>query len=299
MVALPQSETVVLSASAIQQFSECRQKYLLERVIKRGPAGRQTPLEFGGAIDKGVRVLYAQNWDLEAAQKTFEENYEDDPEDRKRTREVGKIILQRYARAYRDQDLKIVEPGFAFRLNVAGFDVPVVIIGEIDAVVEMHGRVMPSERKTTSQLTADYMKRFWWDLQTGIYLMAAQKLISPKISAVHLDCMLVAKSDPSKLKSEPLLRDILEKDPEEVSYMRGRILQLIGEMLYAKKALEQGQDFYYENDQACTNYGGCKYLAHCRRSPRIREQIRQQDYVAYVKDAEAYRKFENCKEGEF
>lgn len=159
---------------------------------------------------------------------------------------------------------------------------------------------MVVERKTTSQLTADYMKRFWWDVQTAVYLIAGQRIIDPKVTAVLADAMLVAKSDPSKLKSEALLRDIIEHDAEELAYMRERILQIIGEMLYAHKAWEEKSgDLWYENDQACTNYGGCKYLAHCRRSPRVREQIREQEYVKVTRDPDAYNKFDNCREGEF
>lgn len=289
-----------LSASAIQMFLECRQKYLLERMLKVGPAGRQLALDFGAAIDGAVRVLYEKNWDLKAAKETFRMLYKEDASDTKRTYAVGELMIERYVQAYRNQGLEIVSQGFPFVLEVDGFGMPVEIVGEIDRVVRQAGRTMPSEMKTTSQLTADYMKKFWVDVQTGIYLVAAKELIDPAISAVHIDALLVAKSDPSKLKSAPLLRDIVEHDAEELAYMAMRIRQIIGAMIDAITQYESGaNDLFYENDQACTNYGGCKYLQYCRRSPKVRASIMQTEFVRYEQDSARFAMFDNARRGKF
>lgn len=288
------------SASAVQGFLECRQKYLLGRILKIGPAGRELALEFGRAIDLGVRELYAQDWSLPAAKEAFRAAYKEDASDTKRTYATGELMLERYAQAYKQQAIEVISPGFPFVLEVEGFDVPVEIVGEIDRVIRQAKRVMPSEMKTTSQLTADYMHKFWIDVQTIIYLIAAKELIDPAISAVHIDALLVAKSDPSKLKSSPLLRDIIEHDPEELAYMANRIRQVIGAMIEAITQYEAGtNDLFWENDQACTNYGGCKYLQYCRRSPKVRQSIVQTDFVRYEQDTARFAMYDTARRGKF
>lgn len=286
------------SATAVQAFLECRQKYLLGRLLKVGPKKREMALELGRAIDASVRVLYAENWDLAKAKALFRANYKEDASDTKRTLAVGELMLERYAQAYKHQAIEIIDQGFPFILEVEGFDAKVEIVGEIDRVVRQGGRTMPSEMKTTSQLTADYMKRFWVDYQTVIYLLAARELIDPGITAVHVDALLVAKGDISKLRSEPLLRDIVEHDAEELAYMATRLRQVIGEMITAIREFEAGtNDLFYENDQACTNFGGCKYLEYCRRSPKVRASIMKTDFQRAEHDAERFAMFDNARRG--
>lgn len=293
-----EEKKIRLSATALQQFSECRQLYFLNRVLKKGPAGRVLPLEFGAAMDRAIRSLYLKDWDIAHATEVFNQEYEDDPSDSKRTRETARLIIQRYATAYKNQPIKIIEQGFPFALDVEGTNVE--IVGELDRIVEQSGRVMPSEFKTTTQLTADYMKKFWWDVQTAIYLIAARQLIDKKISAVHIDAVLVAKSDPSKLRSAPLLRDIVEHDAEELEYMCTRIKQLIGELFYCHEVWGSGKnDLWYENDQACTARGNCKYLAYCRRGPSVRQQIMRGEFVDYKSDPKRFEIFKDCKRAGF
>lgn len=264
--------------------------------MRRAPAGRTTALEFGAAMDRAIRTLYAEGWDVAKAHAAFEANYKDDPADTKRTVAVAKLIIDRYALAYREQNLRIVDQGFAFVLDVPGMDVE--IVGEIDRVVEQAGRIMPSEFKTTSQLTADYMKVFWWDVQTALYLIAARQMIQPTPTAVHIDAVLVAKSDPSKLRSAPLLRDVIEHDTEKLAYMVTRIKQIVGEIVTARGLWERGEnDVWYENDKACMDYGGCRYLGLCRHAPSVRAQVLAQDYVEIVRDEADFAKFKDCRRG--
>lgn len=287
------------SASAIQRFLECRQKYFLERVLKVTTPKREFPLDFGSAMEKGIQVLHDKNWDLVMACATFDQDYQDDPADTKRTRITAHTMLKRYKMAYEHQPFETVHNGFAFVLTVP--ELPgVQIRGEIDRIINWHGRIMVDEFKTTSQLTADYMKRFWIDYQTTIYLIAAKQIIDPKISAVLADAALVAKSDPKKLKSEPLLRDIIERSPDHLEYTRLRMVQIMKDMIIAHEAWESGEnDLWYENDQSCTNYAGCKFLKYCRESPTVRESVLKTELVERVIDQKAYEKYEKCSVAEF
>lgn len=291
----------LFSASAIAEFLTCRQKYFLNRVLRVTTPKREMALEFGHSLHKAIDSLHQDGWDAKKAKEAFDADFTEDPTDTKRTRVVAHTIIERYHTAYREQPFKMVHQGFAFRLSVP--EAPnVELRGEIDRVVDWSGRIMVDEFKSTSQLTADYLKRFWVDYQTTIYLIAAKQLVDKRISAVLADAALVAKSDPKTLKSEPLLRDIIERSDEELAYMRNRLVQIILDMDYVHTQYESGaNDLWYENDQSCTNFGGCKYLSYCRTSPRVRSGIiaTGTELVPRTQDVEVERKFADCLVGEF
>ena len=292
------------SHSRLSLFLTCPQKYFMEYVLGVGPVGRQLAYEFGQAMHRAREVLQ-EGWDVKAAAEAFEAAFEDDPSDTKRTRATARLMLERYKNAYENQPFKYIHKGFRFVLRVPELDSVggVALRGEIDGVVDWHGRLMVDELKTTSQLTADYMKRFWVDYQTTIYLIAARGLINPKISAVLADAVLVAKSDPSKLRSAPLLRDILERTPEQLEYFRGRVVQLLGQMVACHEAWESGEnDLWWENPKSCTEYGGCRFLTYCREAPSVRQRIREMDFKKLrgtESEEELNLKYEDCLKGEF
>lgn len=293
------SETrYVFTATLIQRFLECRHKYFLENVLQLGTGRRELSLEFGTGLHKAIDSLHKEGWDAKKAKEAFDQSFVESPEDTKRTKATGHTIIDRYETAYRNQPLKVVHQGFAFRLTIPEI-AQVELVGEIDRVVDWSGRIMVDEFKSTSQLTADYMKRFWLDYQTAIYLIAARNLVDPRISAILADAVLVAKSDPKTLKSAPLLRDIIERTDEQISYSRARILQIIQDMVRCHEAWESGEnDLWYENDGSCTNFGGCKFIAYCREAPSTREKIRATDFVRTALHTEDAR-FSNCLEGAF
>lgn len=270
---------LTLSATTIQLFLECRHKYFLTNVLQLGTGKRELAQEFGTGLHKAIDSLHQEGWDAKKAKEVFDGSFVEDPEDTKRTRATAHTIIERYYLAYKDQPLRVVHQGFSFRLAVPEFP-QVEIVGEIDRVVDWSGRIMVDEFKSTSQLTADYMKRFWFDYQTSMYLIAARKLVDPKINAILADAALVAKSDPKTLKSSPLLRDIIERTDEQITYTRARLLQIIGEIVFCHQEWEEkGLDYWYENDGSCTNFGGCKFLSYCREAPSTREKIREMDFV--------------------
>lgn len=286
------------SATSIQLFLECRQKYMLEKVLRLGTGKREMPLEFGNALHKGIDSLHQEGWDAGKAKAAFDQNFVEDASDTKRTKATAHTIIERYHLAYKDQPFKVVHQGFSFRLAIPEL-AQVELVGEIDRVVDWAGRIMVDEFKSTSQLTADYMKRFWFDYQTAIYMIAARKLVDPRINAILADAALVAKSDPKTLKSSPLLRDIIERTDEQISYSRARLLQIIQDMVMCHEAWESGEsDLWYENDGSCTNFGGCKFLSYCREAPSTREKIRAHDYVHQELHVDNS-KFDNALKGEF
>lgn len=285
------------SASLIQRFLECRHKYFLENVLALGTGKREMALEFGTGLHKAMDSLHQEGWDAKKSKEAFDASFTEDASDTKRTKATAHTIIERYHLNYKDQPFTVVHQGFAFRLTVP--EMPYVeLVGEIDRVVNWGGRILVDEFKSTSQLTADYMKRFWFDYQTGIYLIAARKLVNPKLNGILADAVLVAKSDPKTLKSSPLLRDIIERTEEQIAYTRARLLQIIADMVYCHEAWEKGEDAWYENDGSCTNFGGCKFLSYCREAPSTREKIRQHDFVQAPLHVEEAR-FKDALKGEF
>lgn len=283
---------MILSASGIQEFLTCKHKYWLNRVRRIESKKRPRAFEFGAQIHKAADVLH-ENWDAGAAYKKFCENYEDMPHDQKRTRVTAERMIRNYRDKYKDQPFKVLHTGFKFKLSVP--EIPGwYIIGEIDRIIDWFGRKMIDELKTTSQLTADYMHRFWVDYQTTIYLIAARKLVDPTINAVLADACLVSKTDPSKLKSEPFMRDIIERTPDDLEYYRLRIVQILFDIKYCLD--NNDAQPWYENDQSCTNYGGCQYLASCKEPWNMRERVLAVDYQLR---APSGRDYKDAKEGEF
>ena len=266
---------MIVSASSIQLFLTCRHKYWLSYV--RGVESKQKPLalSFGGQYHKAIEVLH-DSWDVGKAYKTFCNGYEDMPHDKKRTRVTAERMIRNYAQKYKDQPFKVIQNGFKY------------------------GRIMVDELKTTSQLTADYMHRFWVDYQTTIYLIAARQLVDPKINAVLADACLVSKTDPTKLKSEPFMRDIIERTPDDLEYYRNRIVQILMDMKYCLD--NPDAQLWYENDQSCGNFGGCQFLYLCKEPWNMRERVIETDFVVRTqaeRDAERDERFAGAKEGEF
>lgn len=253
-------------------FLVCRKKYYWR--IVRGITGKRPPTaaEFGRCIHLALNEWHTHR-DEDKAVKVFLDSFIEDPEDSKRTKAVGKKLLELYCYKYAHEGFSVLSSELPFLLPVPGTNIK--LSGRIDKIIKWDDVLYIMDHKTTSMLGPQFFYKIKPNMQFDGYIWAANQL-GYICNGVVLDALLVAKglTIPAQLsKLTPLARDISERTPEDiVRYIRN--VKLITEDIY--KCYET--DVWYENTESCCDFIECPYRKICKEDPSIHEQIIEMDY---------------------
>ena len=230
--------------------------------------------QFGKAIHSALDLLY-KDWDADKAIEVFRAEYQEDPEDDKRTYAVGEWILRNYAEKYKDQPWKILATKRACCIPLPNGN---NFIGRIDKIIDWNGVLWVVDHKTTSMLGPQYTKMAEPNAQFTGYTWAARQL-GYKVSGLILDAILVAKGlleSKYRDKLTPLLRwDTYRTDSqiEEWANLANKTQKSIEMCEENKEWLPIGQ-----LTGACTYYGECSFRKLCVEDADLRERLIKTEY---------------------
>jgi len=252
-------EIPYISASAINQFLNCKLQFYFERVLKLPKKQLTSALMIGSLYHSTLEFFYSNlmqgkscdqiDWNDYLQKKLLEftatENikYKDkeDPDS------ILKLIQQMflvYLKAVNLVNFEIIAVEYPF--SIAGL-LPVNIIGSIDLVLKLDNEYLLVENKSSAQSYSD--QRIMNHLQSGIYaLYASQNGFSESNVLVALDVMTKSKKTPK------YNRYYLDMNDQTFNYARCMLEAVYNDMItgpiYPKR----------ENNYFCAT---CNYQQEC------------------------------------
>jgi hypothetical protein len=258
----------------LSTFLRCKRRYYYRMV--RNLVGKKPPTaaEFGRCIHKALDEWYKSKDDKKAID-IFANAFKEDPEDDKRTIEIGKKLLEIYFSQYANQNITVLASELSFDLPMPVFN-DVNYIGRIDKIIEWDGAVYVMDHKTTSRLGFTFFYKIKPNMQFTGYVWAAQQLGQDRCSGVVLDALLVAKgllTSSARAKLTPVARDIATYTHDDIAEWKEDVASLLDDIAGCYQ-----KDKWCRNTEGCTDFVECPYRRICKEDRAIREAIIKQDY---------------------
>lgn len=258
-------------------FLTCQRKYDFRH--NRGLVGWEAMVapDFGKAMHAALDVWYKHFSKkavvadaLDEVLTVFQANFQESPEDDKRTYKMADWILRNYTEKYVDQPFKVLATEQEFTLPLPNGN---KLIGRIDKVIEWDGAIWGMDHKTTSMLGDSYMKMHTPNMQFSGYTWAIQQLGFPKCQGILVDAILVAKGlleGKSGKSLVALRRDFAYRSTADVNeYLK------VAQDIQVDIQLCTDAAIWTPNWDACTDYGECPYRRVCKEPVEFREAIIQ------------------------
>lgn len=232
---------MILSASRIRCYKECRRKYFISYVKGLVPVETSAALEIGSAFHDHLERIIVES---------------------------GKAKIEPYdvpsamAQVWQDRvypkfkfDAQAVEKPFEYQIGKH------TIIGHYDALTE---KGTPIEHKTTSLSTIEFMNRLFLDEQAKMYCLAAGK------DVILYDIMkkptIRQKKDETETEFAERCMRWYDENPDAIETHQAAFTQrelFDHEQMIRKLADEMEQcDFFYRNPSACS-FWSCPFEAIC------------------------------------
>jgi len=224
---------------------------------------RQLALEFGAAIHEALHAYYREGRSVDAALLAFDEKWKGDaPEDAKRTREKGHLILKAYRKHYAEERFKIHALETTGATTLPG--VPVPYCFKLDMLIEDEVGVWVVDHKTTSSFSPTLFKGTRPNPQFTGYVECASRVFGTPVSGVIVNWILVARG------KEKFLREAVDYDEWEREAWRRETATFWKELerRWERGALGKVLDAFPRNTTLCTTYfGECPYRRLCNTEP--------------------------------
>lgn len=169
------------------------------------------------------------------------------------------------------------EVSFRFELDWQSYyseetksNVPYLLCGHLDRVVDFNGSLFVMDRKTTTSTPGAYYFNQWDpNNQMSLYTVAGQIVIGSPIKGVIIDVAQV------KLKEPPeYVRGFTYRTPDQSA-------EWLAGLQTWTRAMESCalDDDWPMNDTACDKFGGCRFREVCSKSPSVRKNFLKSEFV--------------------
>jgi len=275
-----------LTASRLRDAKACQRLHHYKYGLGYRPLAEGTALRFGKLVHDGLEAWWegAGEERLDAALAAIAQP-EADPFDQAK----AEAMLRGYHARWCDQQFRVVGVEVPFETELVNPDTGKpsrtwTLAGKIDAIVEVDGKCMIVEHKTTSEdmsAGSAYWARLRLDQQISIYYAGAASL-GLKVDGAIYDVLGKPGQKPLKTNSRrqvdesPLeYRDrVIEAIAEEPNayFARAEVVRLEAEMSEGMADVWQLGRMLRENDargfhprtvEACTRFGTCPFFAVC------------------------------------
>lgn len=149
-----------------------------------------------------------------------------------------------------------------------------LLAGHIDRVVEFNDDLYVTDYKTTgSTLSSHFFSQFTPNNQMSLYTVAGQIILDKPIAGVIIDGIQVAVNFNRYARGfAPRNKDTIDEWLEDTHQW----------IKVAEQYASAGS--WPMNDTACNMYGGCAFKEICDKSPKVREQFLESNFIRRVWD---------------
>jgi len=265
----------VVDSSMLSSFRSCPRKFFLEYLEHWKPATPSVHLHAGGAYAHGMeaarKAFYIENKSSQdaiaiglGALLTFYGDFECPPDSAKSAERTAGAFEYYFTRYPLESDYAVpitlpsggrgIEMSFAEPLEVNHPETgnPIIYSGRFDMVCDYAGGKFGYDDKTTSQLGASWAKQ--WDLRSQFtaYCWGAGR------AGIPLQGFLVRGV--SILKRSYDTQEAITYRPQ---WMIDRWYEQVWRDLERMKTMWDGNDWDYNLDHSCNEYGGCPFRQPC------------------------------------
>lgn len=149
---------------------------------------------------------------------------------------------------------------------------PYLLCGHLDRLVKYpkntENQFVMDRKTSTSQLTSYYFSQFEPSNQMSLYAMSSQIVIHSPVKGVIIDAAQVL------IEESRFQRHVSYRTPAQLDEWMSDLGRWLAYMELC--ALE---NYWPQNDTACTMYGGCRFRKVCSRSPQVRERFLEADFI--------------------
>lgn len=287
-----------VSISSIQDFLSCRRMYYYKRIKKYERDSLSIPHLVGRVVHTGIYHLFNRSKDyireavnfLEKEKKCLVNKFTLSPEDEQDLNEVEMTVrgmLEAYKKRYAImlRDVKLVNNEQEGMLDIGGDK----FVYKIDNIINVRGRKILHELKTSKYITHDYVKSIRTNFQTAAYFYAYNYGEKDPIMEVMYD--IIRKPSIRQKKNESygaFLKRLSEwydnvDDGDNKFHVERFDKPLISEndvfctvegVLKDLKKSKIKEDFY-QNFEKCHSYYGdrCPYYELCHEGGETKENL--------------------------
>lgn len=145
----------------------------------------------------------------------------------------------------------------------------IVFAGHLDRLVEYAKHIYVQDQKTTkSTISARYFEGYSPETQMSMYTFAGKMLYNTPVNGVMIDAAQIA------VGFTRFERGFTFRTEDQLNEWYDDT------MVYIERARAATRERYFPmNRTACGNYGGCPFRAVCSRSPSVRENFLEGQFV--------------------
>jgi len=250
----------VFSPTTLQTFLDCPRKFYLSHFRGLTKTTESIDLAFGASFHVGVGTFYSSG-DKEGAVEAFVQDFNKKKvlSNEKKNMETGVLTLQRYVDFYSVNESYKFDPTY-IETDFA-LDMPngTRLVGIIDRVRKFDGYVVLVDTKTTGSKPSDwYFKKYENDFQMSAYAYALKQLTG-ECDAVEIDAVQIPYKTADSFQRKTFFRTDLQLSNWLNTYLK------VTDFIRAHLSLSEEEFLraYYQNQNSCSDYGGCKYLGAC------------------------------------
>lgn len=166
-----------------------------------------------------------------------------------------------------------VELSFTFEL-FQHEGTPIYLAGHMDRLCTIGEETYVADYKTSKgALNQRFFDGFSPGNQVSLYTFASQVVFNEPAAGLIIDGIQMGVNF-CRFKRQPITRTASQLD----EWVRGI------QFLVAQAAAYAEADFYPQNDEACSKYGGCRYREICSKSPAVRNNFLKTNFTQRVWD---------------
>lgn len=287
-------------STSLGTFKDCPRKYFYTLVMGYRARGESVHLKFGihyhagletydrlraegqdheDALANVVGKLLIDTWDF-TADETAPEGRPWVSDHNSKTRENLIRSVVWYLEQFADDPAKTLilangKPAveLTFRFQV---DDNLVLSGHLDRVVEFIDGVYVMDRKTTTTtISPYYFEQYDPSNQMTLYALAARVVYQTPVRGVIIDAAQVA------VGFTRFARGLTYRTPDQLEEWLGFTKSWVAQAhaMAHQMSHETDERPWVMNDKSCHDYGGCPFRRVCSRSPGVRQNILNTDFV--------------------
>jgi PD-(D/E)XK nuclease superfamily len=152
--------------------------------------------------------------------------------------------------------------GYDHPINKSDADVPYLLCGHLDRVVNFADNLYVMDHKTSMTTLGQYYFNQWSPSnQMTLYTYAGNVVLHSPVKGVIVSAAQIKLEDPNAFQ-----RGFTYRTPDQLAEW----MDDLGFWLGQAEAFATA-NYWPQNDTSCSMFGGCKFREVCSRSPQVRE----------------------------
>jgi PD-(D/E)XK nuclease superfamily len=152
--------------------------------------------------------------------------------------------------------------GYDHPINKSDADVPYLLCGHLDRVVNFADNLYVMDHKTSMTTLGQYYFNQWSPSnQMTLYTYAGNVVLHSPVKGVIVSAAQIKLEDPNAFQ-----RGFTYRTPDQLAEWMDDLRFWLGQAEAFATA-----NYWPQNDTSCSMFGGCKFREVCSRSPQVRE----------------------------